>query len=94
MESFYKTHFTDEIAKINAPGGLPQLEKSFRMSNEGDVVRASAVYLVNLVNIAGEFFSLFSSKLHASSARIQYKSMLTSRQLKRGLKTNTEINTS
>ena len=62
MDSFLKTYFTDEIAKISVPGMAPQLEESFRMSNEADVVRASAVYLLNVVNIAGELFSPFFIK--------------------------------
>ena len=66
-DSFLKTYFTGEAANISAPGVAPQLDKSFRLSNESDVVRASAVYLLNVVNIAGELSFPFSSKLHASS---------------------------
>ena len=69
-EAFLKTYFTDELAKISVPYRTPQLERSFIMSNEADVVRASALYLVNVVNIAGELFSPLSSKLQASFTRI------------------------
>ena len=75
MESYLKTYFTNELANISANGVTPQLEESFRISNEADVVRASAVYLLNVVNIAGESFFPFSSKPYASSARVFRKSM-------------------
>ena len=75
MESFLKTYFTEEEAKFSVDYMAPQVEKSFRMSNEADVVRASALYLLNVVNIAGELLFPFSSKLHASFARILCESM-------------------
>ena len=71
-KSYLEKYFTNEKANISANGVSPQVEDSFRMSNEADVVRASAVYLLNVVNIAGESFFPFSSKPYVSSARVVF----------------------
>lgn len=58
MESYLKTYFTGEIEGLSVPGRAPIVEQSFILSNEADVVRASAVYLLNVVHTAGESFFL------------------------------------
>ena len=72
MKTFLDTYFTKEFMNITASYKLPQLEKSFRILVEADVVRASALYLIHVVNIASELYFHLSSRLHTSSARVLY----------------------
>ena len=45
--------YFSEFASIQTKLGVPATEESHYLSNEGDVVRASTLYLLHPVNVAG-----------------------------------------